>query len=177
MNLGGVSLKNFYELCGDPKETGKISNFRVSIPLYQRPYKWGEIACNEKEDSLITKLIEDFKENNNSKYFAGTILSVDNSVDKDFIDLIDGQQRVTTIFLINYINFLLLRIYVRKLINEKMMVTVIKKLEGLDKSLKNIFTDESCSINELIEFITSKEGEIDQEEVRDAVGVSIRMWT
>ncbi len=66
-------------------------NFR--IPLYQREYAWGE-------DEVI-QLLEDlklFKEKRNQEnYFLGNIVVSEND---GYLDVIDGQQRLTTLFLI-----------------------------------------------------------------------------
>lgn len=82
------------------------SNIYVAIPHYQRPYKW-----TEKE---ITKLFEDYTRNKrmsgDSNYFMGSLVTVKED-DKDYHDIIDGQQRITTTFLLNYIRFLLIRAY------------------------------------------------------------------
>lgn len=79
--------------CGKATIKEIFTNF-YSIPNYQRPYVWDsdqveelldciEKACNKKEES----------------YFLGSIVCKHAEKDKDF-ELLDGQQRITTIFLI-----------------------------------------------------------------------------
>lgn len=73
-------------------DTVKDSEF--CIPTYQRPYVWGY-------DQIIT-LLKDFHlaftQHKFSKYYIGTILTKE--VSNEPIELIDGQQRFTTLWLI-----------------------------------------------------------------------------
>lgn len=60
------------------------------IPLYQRPYAW--------EDKEITQLIEDIDDvEENQKYFIGSLIV---SQEDGYWEVIDGQQRLTTLFLL-----------------------------------------------------------------------------
>jgi len=62
------------------------------VPDYQREFVW-----TEKE---VSKLLEDISnEVGNSQYFVGTVLVSPNE-QKNHFDVIDGQQRLTTFFLI-----------------------------------------------------------------------------
>lgn len=64
------------------------------IPLYQRPYAW--------EDKEITQLIEDIDDvEENQKYYIGSLIV---SRSEGYWEVIDGQQRLTTLFLL--LNFL-----------------------------------------------------------------------
>ena len=76
------------------------------IPYYQRPYEWDE--------EHISNLIEDFDKNKklNEKdtgleYFAGAVVFISTKDEK--LEVVDGQQRITTMFLINCIRFILMR--------------------------------------------------------------------
>lgn len=76
------------------------------IPLAQRDYDWGKINSDQHENSIIG-LLEDLNyhiKQSNEKYFAGTIL-LENQ-DANFLKVIDGQQRITTLFLLNFIGYL-----------------------------------------------------------------------
>lgn len=69
-----------------------FENKNLHIPNYQRPYKW---TINN-----ITQLIGDIKResmDNRSRYRLGTIVF---HQDKDKLDIVDGQQRTVTLFLI-----------------------------------------------------------------------------
>ena len=69
----------------------------LRIPDYQRPYSW--TAKN------ITDLLTDVykvsqKSNRNSSWFLGPLFTVKKSTEDQFSDLLDGQQRITTIQII-----------------------------------------------------------------------------
>ena len=84
-------------------KTESISNIfkkgRIfSIPHYQRDYAW---QANNFDD-----LWEDLKEAHGNKdsqeHFLGTIVLAPNPQDSNILDIIDGQQRSTTLFLLRY---------------------------------------------------------------------------
>lgn len=99
MDLKGAEIRSF-------KEIGQIINdnskrqYPLKVPHYQRPYRW------KREN--VEKLIDDwFSHEEKSDYFCGSIVTVTH--DNKPHDLIDGQQRFTTLFLANYINFMVLK--------------------------------------------------------------------
>ncbi|MFD1899379.1 DUF262 domain-containing protein [Enterococcus termitis] len=73
-------------------ETGK--NQKFVIPEYQRPYAWSD----EQIQTLFDDLVEYTENNNESTYFLGTIVSYEN--DNNEQEIIDGQQRITSLFLL-----------------------------------------------------------------------------
>ena len=75
------------------KKYEKLSGYNFRIPLYQRKYAWSEDEVNA--------LLEDLLSNKNSDYYIGNIV-VEQREDKVF-DVIDGQQRLTTLYLISKI--------------------------------------------------------------------------
>ena len=71
------------------------------IPDYQRPYAWGENECRTLWDDIFSFAIPDEGRtpfDNNSEYFLGPIVTFKNDGDK--LEVIDGQQRLTTIMLL-----------------------------------------------------------------------------
>ncbi|MBE2986288.1 DUF262 domain-containing protein [Campylobacter sp. RM12920] len=60
------------------------------IPPYQRAYSWGEDECEELFDDLVNA----FTSNTNDGYFLGNIIL--STSKKDEFEVIDGQQRLTT---------------------------------------------------------------------------------
>ena len=76
-----------------PKTLVKESKL-FCIPLYQRPYAWEK----EQVEQLLKDLLAAFTKNPHEDYHLG-LLSVAKSVDAR-LDLIDGQQRMTTLMLI-----------------------------------------------------------------------------
>lgn len=76
-------------------ESGKDERF--IIPEYQRPYAWGV----EEVQTLFDDLVEYTHEEIESPYFLGTIVSYTNQDEgKKVQEIIDGQQRITTLFLL-----------------------------------------------------------------------------
>ena len=62
------------------------------IPNYQRQYSW----TNEQLEALWDDLYEGYENQNNKCYFLGSIVVVKAG---DYLDLIDGQQRITTLMI------------------------------------------------------------------------------
>lgn len=70
------------------------------VPEYQRPYVWE----NEQVETLLEDTIAAFRSNKDSQYFLGsTVLKINektnDSLSYEEYDLLDGQQRLTTLFL------------------------------------------------------------------------------
>ncbi len=65
-----------------------------NIPIYQRLYVWGE----QQIRTLLADLYKAFLNNKNENYYLGGVLLTENN---DKLDLIDGQQRFTTLWLIS----------------------------------------------------------------------------
>lgn len=103
------SSGNRVEIFADTKTIRQIfiEKKKYQIPVFQRPYSW--------EESHIDDLLEDFEHsfsNNESEYFLGTLVfSNELEKEKGIIDVIDGQQRLTTISLIFYVFRLIFRDY------------------------------------------------------------------
>ena len=71
------------------------------IPDYQRPYAWGEKECQTLWDDIFSFAIPDDGKtefDSNSEYFLGPIVTFVNENGKK--EIIDGQQRLTTIMLL-----------------------------------------------------------------------------
>jgi len=62
------------------------------IPNYQRQYSW----TNEQLEVLWDDLYEEYENENNKCYFLGSIVVVKTG---DYLDIIDGQQRITTLMI------------------------------------------------------------------------------
>lgn len=71
------------------------------IPLYQRAFAWGTPPHEVNENELIC-LIDDIHDANDAdEYFIGTIVvKVDESNDHSVCEVIDGQQRLTALFIL-----------------------------------------------------------------------------
>ena len=65
-----------------------ISDNFLKVPLYQRPFAW------EKEN--VKELFDDITNSSPNKYFIGTIVVTNKG---DYLEIVDGQQRIATISL------------------------------------------------------------------------------
>lgn len=79
----------------DLLETGK--NKKFVIPEYQRTYAWSDEQIRVLFDDL-TEYTHNINEDDESTYFLGTIVSYENENHEQ--EIIDGQQRITTLFLL-----------------------------------------------------------------------------
>ncbi|MEC4049133.1 DUF262 domain-containing protein [Flavobacterium sp. SUN046] len=94
MNNNLLKLKSIYELL----------NEKFYIPSYQRGYRW-----TEKQVKALLTDIWDFRNSNpkTDEFYClqPVVVSKENNVDGEPWELIDGQQRLTTIYIIlNYFN-------------------------------------------------------------------------
>lgn len=78
----------YYKIFKMKKSIEDLQEYNFFINSYQRPYKW--------EENQVKDLLEDIK--NNEKCFLQQIVVKRNNIKN--VELIDGQQRITTIFLI-----------------------------------------------------------------------------
>ena len=87
---GSVSSK----ITGKEYSFSKIfsKEFDYYIPTYQRPYAWSQ----EETETLFDDLYDFFIEEKNDNYFLGSIVLIKED-DKPHSDVIDGQQRLTTL--------------------------------------------------------------------------------
>lgn len=93
MSKLNVDQKTIFNLLSD-----KSSDFL--IPDYQRPYAWGEEQCQTLWDDIVAfsfpdDNIDEFDDN--EEYFLGAIVTFKN--EKGKLEVIDGQQRLTTLLL------------------------------------------------------------------------------
>ena len=88
-----VTLK---ELVDGSKDKALEADIKFNIPIYQRLYVWKEEQVKKLlEDTYNAYIIS--KENPENDYYLGGVIVVKNG---DRYDLIDGQQRFTTLWLI-----------------------------------------------------------------------------
>lgn len=66
-----------------------------SVPAYQRHYVWDE----DNITSLLDDIRDNYLDHKDNEYFLGSYI-VQRRTDRDTNDLLDGQQRITTLFLL-----------------------------------------------------------------------------
>jgi uncharacterized protein with ParB-like and HNH nuclease domain len=94
MSKLNVDQKTIYDLLSD-----KRSDFL--IPDYQRPYAWDDDQCQTLWDDIFTFSFpnNDYSQfDNNDEYFLGSIVTFRN--DNAKLEVIDGQQRLTTLMIL-----------------------------------------------------------------------------
>ena len=154
-----------------PMRTGLLDFLKNSsgcqfvIPVYQRNYTW--TAGKE-----VKQLLEDFKnvlERKYSNHFLGIIIYLDTPIDFSSreVSVIDGQQRLTTIFLLLY--------SIRTMLKEQDEIDAINSLDGqyltnpfatnkkIKYKLKPLVSDDDVYqyiVNDKIDKIQNKESKI-----------------
>lgn len=135
MSKLNVDQKTIFELFSDKKAD-------FLIPDYQRPYAWDEEQCHTLWDDIF---LFSFPENNyetfdeNEEYFLGSIVSYKNEQGKS--EIIDGQQRLTTLMLI-------LRAFYDKFLNMQDRNSVLTR-ERIEKCIWKTDTFGSADKNSL----------------------------
>ncbi|MGL2796730.1 DUF262 domain-containing protein [Helicobacter pylori] len=66
------------------------------IPIYQRPYQWGEEQCEE----LLNDLFENYEDYREDDYFCGSLVLIQSDEGNKTYDIVDGQQRLSTFILL-----------------------------------------------------------------------------
>ncbi len=97
-----VSRKNISKLLSE------MQNKKFIIPDYQRPYKWDEEKCETLWNDIVSFHFSNI--GRRDEYFLGTIVTCKSQENEDFIEVIDGQQRIISLSL-------LLRAFYKKLEN------------------------------------------------------------
>lgn len=120
-----VSRKNIQGLLclNDPTTKGKM----FVIPEYQRPYRWEVDTCDVLWNDL-KNFYEEHK-HDDREYFLGSIVTCDDTDENDRINIIDGQQRITSFLL-------LLRAFYYKLEAQLIENPSDEEVAGLMKSIE-----------------------------------------
>ena len=76
-----------------------LKNNKFRIPRYQREYSWGKQQLDDFYTDIVTHIKKEDNEYKTQEYFFGTIILVGEKVDNSggYLEIIDGQQRITTI--------------------------------------------------------------------------------
>ena len=89
------------EIKCEKKVIREIFNMWYCIPDYQRAYVWD----TDQVRDLLDDTISAYRENKEAQYFLGSMVlkineKFENNVSYTEYELLDGQQRITTVFLI-----------------------------------------------------------------------------
>lgn len=115
----------------------------INIPAYQRPYRW-------KTDNII-RLFQDYDENS-EEYFLGSAVVVekkkaDGSME---FDVVDGQQRLTTLYLLNYVRYLLRREYTLEKLSKPYQPKASEYCTELKKCYVNLVGKNEAPFNAIL---------------------------
>jgi uncharacterized protein with ParB-like and HNH nuclease domain len=77
------------------KQLFNNSDSLYQIPRYQRPYKWAD----EQIDKLWDDLTEAY-DNQTESYFLGSVITAAPKDVSSYLDVVDGQQRITTLMIL-----------------------------------------------------------------------------
>lgn len=136
-----ISTKGIIDIWGFADMSKSQEYTYLSIPFYQRPFKW--------EEKNIEDLFNDFFGRTGTKghYFVGSAIAynLDNSAAPEIAkyEVVDGQQRLTTLFLLNYLRFLIARSYIEAEIIAKRDIRV--DYNPLIKCYKGFFGNNTSS--------------------------------
>lgn len=125
------------------------NNVQYVIPDYQRSYSWDYDQCNQLYVDFTNAYID------KQDYFMGNIIIARSIEDKKFPELVDGQQRIVTIWLLLKVLSILcngLRIEENYLVN----TSVRKNEEDLLKIRSDVFeTNDNEYIKDIFQYDTS----------------------
>ena len=84
------------EIKANKKSVCELKDFYFSVPNYQREYVW---KADDQVEQFLVDIDNEYEEDSKEQqsYFIGSIIIVKNNKGK--YDVIDGQQRLTTIML------------------------------------------------------------------------------
>lgn len=131
----------------------KLDFLNFCIPEYQRPYVWGAKETRQLWDDILVSM-----QLKKSAYRIGTIIIHDNPETKS-LDIVDGQQRMTTLSLLIFLLGHRLEIAVNNEFLERKQFFHRISLENIKNNIEEIrqwIKDELLSPEELLNYILEK---------------------
>lgn len=130
---------------------GEDSHYQLVIPLYQRPYRWTKEEARVLLDDL-NALIEQRQIEPETRYSLGTLVTVSQKDGR--LAILDGQQRLTTVWLLR-------SVLKAKLSDEngyRLKIAAFEYLKETEKSL--CFENEEVSLGSVDAFIQTDRGQV-----------------
>ena len=120
------------------------------IPDYQRPYKWDCLGKNDQNSQINTMwddLLSFYKDTDNSRpyYFMGSMVLSPYENSTEEFEVIDGQQRLTSILILYSAIKCVLTLERKSLKEDSLKTSIDKSIDLLDRRL---FNNNSHSLNE-----------------------------
>ncbi len=107
-----------------------------SIPPYQRPYSWDCIGKSEKNNQINIMwddIYNFFQDKHKGLYFMGSMVLIPNKLEERLFEVIDGQQRLTSITLL----IVAMKCFLKK-IKSKTIYYDIKLDEFIDEIIRDV---------------------------------------
>lgn len=153
LNLGITTIGDLLlrDRISKTEDDRPIENIRLTIPEYQRPYKW-----TAKNAGQLLDDIEEAKNNNKEVYRVGTLILHHDEKD-DSYNIVDGQQRTITFTLLlkaldkGPISFLGQPLFE----NSYNLHNVINNYRSLQRRISKLYADENEK-NNLIDYILNR---------------------
>lgn len=137
-----VNKRKIQELLASGRE------HKFVIPAYQRPYEWGKDELDALFDDLYNFVVTTGGSKRNNTYFLGSIVSFEN--DNNEQEIIDGQQRLTSIFLLLRAIYEVLRNGIQTPEAENMMRKIETAIWDADKLKGTVLFDKVLISSEVI---------------------------
>lgn len=128
----------------------KLKFSKLRIPYYQRPYVWSILETRQLWDDIIAS-----KDAKKSEYRIGTIIIHNNKLDRT-LDIVDGQQRLTTIsILLHLLNHKKKRLVCTPFLNQKQFLhsDSLENIKNNANEISQWIEDEVKEQSKLFDFI------------------------
>ncbi|MBF2709753.1 DUF262 domain-containing protein [Flavobacterium soyangense] len=141
-----------------------VKNYSFVIPDYQRAYSWGEKQLNPFINDILEHCDDNDDVSDDTTYYLGHYI-LENSKESDKFEIVDGQQRISTVYLFllvcgylkseNYINEISFKPVSYDLLGlEEIKAILSKKIDVDDKLEKLLKTSKTSSLKRMIEAVS-----------------------
>jgi uncharacterized protein with ParB-like and HNH nuclease domain len=124
------------------------------IPEYQRPYSWEYDHCLQLYSDLIEVYKTNKNDDSNEDYFIGNIIIAKSESNEYELDVVDGQQRLTTLFLMVKVLSLFTEHKVYKSDLEKIIGSISRTTSEYEFRIKTtVFeSDDATDLKKVLEY-------------------------
>lgn len=150
-----------YDSNDTPCLFSKNVTYKYKIPVYQRPYSWEE---NNIDDFLQT-IMDGFNNNSEMKFFGTMQFNVNGNEEKEY-EIVDGQQRLTTIILFAH---------VLELYSETNIINQYSLEINTGKDISNLDLKTALSTTAIEKIPVGKKGKIDLSNISNKYEANLRL--
>lgn len=141
-----------------------IKKYSFVIPDYQRAYSWGEKQLNPFINDILEHCDENDDSSDDTTYYLGHYI-LENSKGSNKFEIVDGQQRISTVYLFllvcsylkdeNYINNIDFRPVSYDLSGLEEIKAILSKKNDVDDELEKLLkTSKTSSLKRMIEAVS-----------------------